>query len=141
MIPVNRVVNEIPARLDPESAEWLRVLGGAGPRREAALTRLHGMLLRIAQREARRRGPRMLIAGPELEDLAYQAAADALMAITAKLSQFRGESRFTTWAYRFVILEVSAKLGRHFWRHAPVALDEEQWERLPDRFGIDPARQ
>src|SRR5580698_10638564 len=79
MIPVNRVVHEIPARLDPESAEWLRVLGGAGPRREAALARLHGMLLRIAQREARRRGPRMLIAGPELEDLAYQAAADALM--------------------------------------------------------------
>ncbi|HJY94270.1 MAG TPA: hypothetical protein VJ371_04905, partial [Streptosporangiaceae bacterium] len=68
MIPASRVVTEIPARLDPESAEWLRVLGG-GPGRDAALTRLHGMLLRIAQREARRRGPRMLIAGPELEDL------------------------------------------------------------------------
>ena len=74
---------------------------GARRRRPAAgggAGRLHEMLLRIAQREARRRGPRMLIAGPELEDLAYQAAADALMAITAKLSQFRGESRFSTWA-------------------------------------------
>jgi RNA polymerase sigma-70 factor (ECF subfamily) len=62
-------VYEIPvasARLDPESAEWLRVLAGAGPRREAALARLHGMLLRIAQAEARRRGPRMRITGPEL---------------------------------------------------------------------------
>ena len=118
-----------PARLDPESAEWLRVLGGAGPRREAALARLHGMLLGIAQRETRRRGPRMLIAGPELEDLAYQAAADALMAITAKLGQFRGESRFTTWAYKFVILEVSAKIGRHFWRRPDVRLDAEDWER------------
>jgi hypothetical protein len=82
MIPVNSVVDEIPARLDPESAEWIRVLAVAGPQREAALARLHGMLLRIAQREARRRGPRVLIAGPELEDLAYQAAADALLAIT-----------------------------------------------------------
>ena len=82
MIPVNRVAAEVPVRLDPESAEWLRVLGGAGPRREAALARLHEMLLRIAQREAQRRGPRMLSAGPELEDLAYQAAADAVMAIT-----------------------------------------------------------
>jgi RNA polymerase sigma-70 factor (ECF subfamily) len=139
MTPVNRVVDEIPARLDPESAEWLRVLGADGPRREAALARLHGMLLRIAQRETRRRGPRMLIAGPELEDLAYQAAADALMAITAKLSQFRGESRFTTWAYRFVILEVSAKLGRHFWRRPDVRLEKEDWDRLPGRFGFEPA--
>ena len=141
MIPVNRVVDEIPARLDPEPAEWLRVLGADGPRREAALVRLHGMLLRIAQRETRRRGPRVLIAGPELEDLAYQAAADALMAITAKLSQFRGESRFTTWAYRFVILEVSAKLGRHFWRRPDVRLETEDWDRLPGQFGFEPARE
>jgi RNA polymerase sigma-70 factor (ECF subfamily) len=143
MIPVNRVIDEIPARLDPESAEWLRVLGGAGPRREAALARLHEMLLRIAHRAAggRRRGPRMLIAGSELEDLAYQAAADALMAIAAKLSQFRGESRFSTWAYRFVILEVSAKLGRHFWRRPDVRLEAEDWYRLPGRFGFEPARE
>ncbi len=95
---------------------------------------------RVALSEVRRRGPRLLITGPELEDLAYQAAADALMAITTKLSQFRGESRFTTWAYRFVILEVSAKIGRHFWRNPPVPLDAEEWERLPDRFGFEPAR-
>jgi len=141
MIPVHRVVEEIPARLDPESAEWLRVLGGAGPGREAALARLHAMLLRIAQREARRRGPRLLIAGPELEDLAYQAAADALMAITGKLGQFRGESRFTTWAYRFVIVEVSAKLGRHFWRRPDVRLGAADWEQLPGRFGLEPAQE
>jgi RNA polymerase sigma-70 factor, ECF subfamily len=140
MMPVNGTVDEIPARLDPESAEWLRVLAAVGPHREAALARLHGTLLRIAQREMRRRGPRLLITGPELEDLAYQAAADALMAITAKLGQFRGESRFTTWAYRFVILEVSAKIGRHFWRYPPVPLDAEEWDRLPDRFGFEPAR-
>src|SRR5260370_41269345 len=99
------------------------------------------MLLRIAQREARRRGSRLLIGGPELEDLAYQAAADALMAITGKLGQFRGESRFTTWAYRFVILEVSAKLGRHFWRRPDVRLEAEDWGRPPGRFGFEPARE
>src|ERR1700752_5088205 len=141
MIPVNCLVDEIPARLDPESAEWIRVLAVTGPRREAALARLHEMLLRIAQRGARRRGPPLLIAGPELEDLAYQAAADALLAITGKLGQFRGESRFTTWAYKFVILEVSAKIGRHFWRHPAVPWDSEDWDQLPARFGFDPAHQ
>jgi RNA polymerase sigma-70 factor (ECF subfamily) len=64
------------------------------------LTRLHELLVRIAQAEVRRRGPQPQINGPELDDLAYQAAAGALLAITAKIGQFRGESRFTTWAYK-----------------------------------------
>jgi RNA polymerase sigma-70 factor (ECF subfamily) len=129
------------AGLDADSAEWPRALAGTGPRREEALARLHGLLVRIARSEVARRGPRLQLTGPELEDLAYQAAADALIAITGKLGQFRGESRFTTWAYKFVIFEVSAKIGRHFWRHPGVRLDAEDWERLPDRFGFDPARE
>ena len=76
--------------------------------------------------------------GLELDDVAHQAADDAMLAILAKLTEFRGESRFTTWAYRFVILEVSSKLGRHYWRNPPVPLDAVQWERLPDRLGLDP---
>ena len=127
--------------LDAEAAEWPRALAGTGPRREEALAQLHGLLVRIAQREVRRRCPRLRITGPELDDLAHQAAADALVALTGKLGQFRGESRFTTWAYKFVIFEVSAKVGRHFWRHPDVALDAEDWDRLPDRFGFDPARE
>jgi RNA polymerase sigma-70 factor (ECF subfamily) len=99
------------------------------------------MLVRIARGEVGRRAPRLRLAGPELDDLAYQAAADALIAITGKLGQFRGESRFTTWAYKFVIFEVSAKIGRHFWRHPDIPLDAEDWERLPARFGFDPAQE
>jgi RNA polymerase sigma-70 factor (ECF subfamily) len=129
------------AALDRESAEWLRELTGTGPVQEAAQARLHDLLVRIAHGEVRRRAPRLRITGPELDDLAYQAAADALMAITAKIGQFRGESRFTTWAYKFVIFEVSAKIGRHFWRHPAAPLAAEDWDRLPDRFGFDPAQQ
>jgi RNA polymerase sigma-70 factor (ECF subfamily) len=130
-------------RLDPESAGWLRDLTGTGTGtgREAALGRLHAMLVRIALREAARRAPRLLLTGPELDDLAHQAAADALIAITAKLSQFKAESRFTTWAYKFVILEVSAKIGRHFWRRPGVHLEDGDWDRLPSRFGFDPAEE
>src|SRR5438477_797438 len=127
--------------LDPGSAEWLRVLADPGPPREAALARLHEMLVRIARGEVGRRAPRLQLAGPELDDLAYQAAADALIAITGKLGQFRGESRFTTWACKFVIFEVSAKIGRHFWRHPDIPLDAEDWDRLPGHFGFDPAYQ
>jgi RNA polymerase sigma-70 factor, ECF subfamily len=129
------------ARLDPESAEWCQALAGTGRLREAALARLHAMLVRIARGEVQRRAPRLRITGPELDDLAWQAAADAMLAIIGKLGQFRGESRFTTWACKFVILEVSSKIGRHFWRHASVPLDTEDWDRLPDAFGFEPAQE
>ena len=132
-----------PPRLDPDSdsGQWIRVLSGAGPQREAGLARLHELLLRIARAELQRRRGQFRITGPELDDLAYQAAADALLAIDLKLGQFRGESRFTTWAYKFVIFEVSAKIGRHFWAHPAVPMDAEDWDRLPGRLGPDPARE
>ena len=144
MGPVESGVEQPPAvapRLDPDSAAWLRDLASTGPQQEAALARLHAMLVRIARREAARRGPGLQLAGPELDDLAHQAAADALLAITGKLGQFQGGSRFTTWAYRFVILEVSAKIGRHFWRRPGVRMDAEDWDRLPASFGFDPAQE
>jgi RNA polymerase sigma-70 factor, ECF subfamily len=144
MVPADPGVEQTPAAapgLDPDSAEWLRLLADPGPPGEAALARLHELLVRIARTEVGRRAPRLRLTGPELDDLAYQAAADALIAITGKLGQFRGESRFTTWAYKFVVFEVSAKIGRHFWRHPEVPLETEDWNRLPARFGFDPAQE
>jgi RNA polymerase sigma-70 factor (ECF subfamily) len=124
--------------LDEETAQWLATLGGTGEVRERAIGRLHEMLLGIARAELHRRNGQHPVTGPELDDLAHQAANDAVLAITTKLAQFRGESRFTTWAYRFVILEVSAKLGRHFWQRPAVVFGAEDWDRLPDRFGVWP---
>lgn len=127
--------------MDAESAAWMQALTNTGPEREPALARLHERLVRIALAEVRRRGPRLRISGPELDDLAHHAAGDALLSILGKIDQFRGESRFTTWAYKFVILNVSARIGRHFWRSPAVPLGAEDWDRLPDRFGFDPARE
>ncbi len=126
---------------DAETEEWIRALRAGGAERERAAARLHEMLLRVARAEARRRSGLLRISGPELDDLAYQAAADAVVAIIAKIGEFRGESRFTTWAYKFVMFEVSGKIGRHFWRHPQVPMDTADWDRLPDRFGLDPARE
>jgi RNA polymerase sigma-70 factor, ECF subfamily len=126
---------------DAESAEWVRALSSEGAERERAATRLHEIALRVARAEVHRRSAQLRISGPEADDVAHQAAADAVLAIINKVGQFRGESRFTTWAYKFVIFEVSAKIGRHFWRTAPVSLETEDWARLPDRFGFEPAQQ
>jgi RNA polymerase sigma-70 factor (ECF subfamily) len=122
--------------VEAESVDWPRAL--TSRESDAAYARLHALLLRFARRQL---GRRAWIGGPELDDLAHQATADALVAIRRRLPEFRGESRFLTWAYKFVLFEVAKKSGRHFWRvpHAP--MDAEDWERLPDRFGLDPTRE
>ena len=125
--------------MDAESAEWLRALQGPGG--ERAVGELHELLLKIARREVHRRPTAGQINGPELDDVAHQAAADALILVTKKLEQFRGDSRFTTWAYKFVMFEVSTKLARHFWRSSRSSDHDTEWDRLPDRFGIAPAEQ
>jgi RNA polymerase sigma-70 factor, ECF subfamily len=127
----------VAGRVDEESARWLRALRAGGVEQDDAVARLHALLLRVARAEINRRRPQPEIDGPELDDLAHQAAGDALMAVTAKLDGFRGESRFTTWALKFVMFEVSKALGRHFWRRPRAGADAEDWERLPARFGFD----
>jgi len=72
---------------DAESAEWVRALSACGPRRDDAATRLHEAILRVARAELARRGRQLRISGPELDDLAHQAAADAVVAIIAKVGQ------------------------------------------------------
>jgi RNA polymerase sigma-70 factor (ECF subfamily) len=123
--------------VDRDSAEWLASLRGR--KREEATSRLFKILLHVARNEIRRRNPATIITGPEVDDLAHQAAADAVLLITRRIDEFRGESRFTTWACSFVIFEVSTKLGRHFWSHRRVAGDVPDWDQLPDRFGALPS--
>lgn len=124
--------------MDADSREWLQLLHAANTQRDTGIARLREQLLRAAHREVRRRHTRFT--GIELDDIAQQAASDATVAVLDKLATFRGESRFTTWAYKFVILEVANKLGRHYWRDPAVALPTEDWNRLPERFGVDPSQ-
>ncbi|HVW46592.1 MAG TPA: sigma-70 family RNA polymerase sigma factor [Solirubrobacterales bacterium] len=137
--PSSQVPAVAPPSLDSESARWLAALRGS--RREAAVAELHGRLRKIAGAEVSRRHGRIPFGGPELDDVVTAAADDATVAVLAKLDDFRGESRFTTWAAKFAILEVSNKVGRHLWRAGGVHLDPDAWERMPDRFGLGPGRE
>jgi RNA polymerase sigma-70 factor, ECF subfamily len=119
------------ARIARENEEWKRRLATGGRERETASTELRQMLLSGARSEAnRRRGslPDPVLA--EVDDLCEQAADDALAGVLSKLDDFRGDSRFTTWAYKFAIFEISTRLRRHAWRGRRVELDEAAWDRL-----------
>ena len=124
---------------DPEAKRWVEQLRAGHPRHDEALAKLHDVLLRVAVYElSRRRAQLGSVTGPEFDDLAQQAADDALMNVLAKLDKFGGLSRFTTWAYKFVMFEVSGKVARHAWRRQPPSPEEPVWERVPDSFGPRP---
>ena len=127
--------------MDADSSFWMASLRSDGVARDAALARLHLMMVRVATHEAYHRGPRVGISGPELDDLALQAAHDSMISLLSKLDTFRGESRFTTWAYRFVVLEVANKVGRHVRRRPAVPLEGDEWEQLPAGPSSDPLAQ
>jgi RNA polymerase sigma-70 factor, ECF subfamily len=125
---------------DAESAAWLASLRADGAAREEACSRLHALLLRAARFEiSRRRATLLHLRGGDLDDLAHQSADDALVAILDKLDEFRGDSRFTTWAYKFALLEAAVKLRRRAWQGREVPLEPESWSLVADRDGISPA--
>jgi RNA polymerase sigma-70 factor, ECF subfamily len=117
-----------------ESEAWLRALRASGPERDRAVRDLHALLLGAARFEVgRRRAALARVRGEELDDLALQAADDATVAVLAKLDDFRGASRFTTWAYKFALLEAGVRLRRRAFQEREVVLDGEGWERLASR--------
>ena len=125
--------------LDEESRGWLQDLRAESPARDAAVERLHALLLRAARFEvARRRPSHPHLRGDELSEIALEAADDALMSVVARLDDFRGASRFTTWAYKFALLEAAVKLRKRAWQGREVPLEQESWDLFASA-GLGPA--
>ena len=118
---------------DAQSRAWITALQPSGQRRDQAVDRLHELLFRAARFEInRRRATQPHLRGNDFDDLAMQAADDALLAVLSKLDSYRGESKFTTWAYKFALLETAAKLRRRAWQGREVLLEPETWPLFPD---------
>ena len=119
--------------VDGDSRVWLERLRSTGAERDEAIGELHGLLLRAASFEVgRRRAGLPHLRGGDLEDLAQQSADDALMALVDKLDEFRGESRFTTWAYKFALYEAAAKVRRRAWQGREIPLTADAWPLMAD---------
>jgi len=128
-----------PTGADPESRAWLRRLRADGPEREQAIGELRELLLRAARFEVhRRRAALPHLRGDDYDDLAQHSADDALMAILDKLGTYRGESRFTTWAYKFALLEAGVKVRRRAWQGREIPLEDDAWGSFSAE-GMEPA--
>jgi len=126
--------------LDAASREWLRALRADGATRDEAIARLHALLLRAARFEAARRRGRLPHLRDELEEIAHEAAGDALISVLARLDDFRGESRFTTWVYKFALLETAVKLRKRAWQGRELPLEPEAWNVF-ESVGLAPPEQ
>jgi RNA polymerase sigma-70 factor (ECF subfamily) len=126
------------APLDGASRQWLDQLRSEGAEHDDAVARLHALLLRAARFEVARRRPTLPhLRGNDLDDIAMQAADDALMSVLARLDDFRGLSRFTTWAYKFALLEAAVKLRKRAWQGRELPLEPESWS-LFSSAGLEP---
>lgn len=120
-------------RIDADSSEWLRRLRSEGPEHESAVGELHSLLLRAASFEVqRKRGSLPGVRGSDLPDVAQQSADDALLAILRKLDTFRGESRFTTWAYKFALYQAASNMRKLAWQGREIPVTAEEWPVLAD---------
>jgi RNA polymerase sigma-70 factor, ECF subfamily len=124
--------------LDDESRRWLRDLRADGAVKDRAIARLHALLVRAAQFEiGRRRAMLPHLRGNDLDDIANQAADDALMSVLRRLDDFRGASRFTTWVYKFALLEAAVKLRKRAWQGRELPLEPETWSVFAST-GLEP---
>jgi len=135
--PVSPLPTLTPA-LDAESRDWLQSLRAKDATGQEAIARLHALLLRAARFEVARRRPTLPhLRGDEPEDIATEAADDALMSVLRRLDDFRGASRFTTWAYKFALLEAAVKLRKRAWQGREVPLEPEGWGAFSSA-GLEP---
>jgi len=98
------------------NAEWLIALKSDGQAQAAALSDLRAYLLRAALYALyRSRSTLRDFAPTDIEQLAEDCAQDALSAILGHLDQFRGDSRFTTWVYKFAVNAALVAARRERW--------------------------
>ncbi len=97
--------------------EWLAALLESGEAQVQALSDLREYLVRatfVYLRDGRVEVTHL--STDTLYEMAEDYAQNALLSIRDNLDKFRGDAKFTTWAYRFVINEAAADLRRRRYR-------------------------
>jgi len=98
------------------NAEWLTALKADDDTQARALSDLRAFLLRAALYALHRhRSALPHLGSADIAHLAEDCAQEAVSAILEHLHGFRGESRFTTWAYKFAINAALVAARRERW--------------------------
>lgn len=112
--------------------DWISRLSTPGRAYDEAVSQLHELLLRAARSQVGRMKEAHMLGRARREEIVHSAADDAAMSVLSKLSTFEGRSAFTTWAYKFGILQAANEVRRDVWRDREINLDDipEQHQKL-----------
>jgi RNA polymerase sigma-70 factor, ECF subfamily len=119
----DRLPQEDVADAVPQLPDWVSELSTPGPAQDVAMRRLHDLMLRAAGHQVWRMRGLLPDSSPRtVEVLVNQAADEAMTALLGKLHTFEGRSLFTTWAFKFAILQAATEVRRMQWQHREVEL-------------------
>jgi RNA polymerase sigma-70 factor (ECF subfamily) len=119
----------VAASADPD--DWVEALTAAGPEQTRAMRRLHELMVRAAAHQVWRMRAALPDTSPGTVDvLVNQAADEAMTCLLGKLHTFEGRSRFTTWAFKFAVLQAATDVRRLQWQHAEVELRDLELDVL-----------
>ena len=105
--------------------DWVAALAFPGPEQDEAIRRLHVLMVRAARHQVHRMRGLLAHRGDDFcDELAQTAADEALTTLLHKLHTFEGRSRFTTWAYKFAVLQAATEVRRQAWAGREVRLDD-----------------
>lgn len=118
-----RTVTSAPTTQDP----WIRALTSAGPDRDEAIARLHALMVRAARHQVARMAQAASLGSARRDEIVQSTADEATVAVLARLQDFEGRSRFTTWAYKFAILQAGVQVRREAWRDREIDLEPAEY--------------
>lgn len=122
--------------------DWVAALSAPGAEQQAAHRALHALMVRAAAHQVWRMRGTLPDASPGTVDvIVNQAADEAMTALLRKLHTFEGRSRFTTWAFKFAILQAATDVRRLQWQHREVELRDLDLAHLPGDVHDGPERQ
>ena len=108
----------------PATDDWIRRLSTRGRVYDEAVAQLHELLLRAAGSQVNRMREAAALGATRREEIIHSAADDAAMSVLSKLSSFEGRSAFSTWAYKFGILQAANEVRRSAWHGREINLDD-----------------
>ena len=108
----------------PADDDWVSRLSTPGRAYEEAVAQLHDLLLRAAGRQVSRMREAAVLGAARREEIIHSAADEATMSVLSRLSTFEGRSAFTTWAYKFGILQAGTEVRRAAWHGREINLDD-----------------